>query len=38
MSPFARPVDKLGATAESLKFVICTYSDGKVTGAEDFVE
>ena len=26
--------DKLGATAESVKFVICVYSDGEVTGAD----
>ena len=29
--------DKLGATAESVKFVSCAYSDGEVTGTEGFV-
>jgi hypothetical protein len=30
--------DKLGATAESVKFVICVYSDGEVTGDDGLAE
>ena len=34
----ARLEERLGAVAESLKLVSCTYSEGEVTGPEDFVE
>jgi hypothetical protein len=30
--------DKPGDTAESVKFVICVYSDGEVTGADGLAE
>ena len=30
--------DRLGAVAESVKFVSCVYSDGEVTGADGLVE